>query len=54
MRTMELMFSADDGIKDGKYYYWQRYSDWKCSQSFETEQKARKAKEENKLKWAKP
>ena len=43
---MELIYSIDEDI-----WYWQRYSDWKVSQSFKSKQQAIKAKINNKLIW---
>ena|GEM_PF-3580745 len=43
---MKLIYSPDDGG-----YYFQRYSDWKCSQLFDTLADAHKAQADNRLSW---
>ena len=43
---MELIYSDWD-----LGWYWQRYSDWKTSQLFSTEQEAWDAKSDGKLTW---
>jgi len=43
---MKLIFSPDDNS-----WYWQRYSDWKTSQLFKTEEEARQARDIGILKW---
>ena len=44
--TMELIYSPDDNG-----YYWQRFSDWKISQIFFTENDAIRAKQTKQLIW---
>ena len=43
---MHLVHSPHDGG-----YYWERFSDWKTSQVFKTEEEAREAKTAGKLRW---
>jgi hypothetical protein len=43
---MHLIYSPDDNG-----YYYERFSDWKTSQVFRTEEKAELAKKNNKLKF---
>ena len=43
---MDLIYSADDGG-----WYFQRYSDWKVSQLFDTEDDAIAARNRGELEW---
>lgn len=43
---MKLVFSPDDNG-----WYWQRYSDWKTSQLFKSEEEAQQARDINILRW---
>lgn len=48
---MKLIFNPDDKEKHGKGWYWQRFTDWKTSQLFNTEEEAEQARDINILKW---
>ncbi len=43
---MKLIYSPDDNA-----WYWQRFSDWKISQLFDTAIEAEQAKSKNQLMW---
>tara|TARA_R100001594_G_scaffold85900_1_gene120404 strand:+ start:473 stop:652 length:180 start_codon:yes stop_codon:yes gene_type:complete len=47
----QLIYSYDDNRDYGKGWYWERYSDWKHSQSFSTKKEARIANSNNILHW---
>jgi|TARA_R110000737_G_scaffold203075_1_gene222213 hypothetical protein len=46
-----MIYSYDDNRDFGKGWYWQRYKDWRTSQSFSTKKEALIANRNNTLDW---